>query len=259
MLFNPFFLFIIGLFIGSFLGVVSDRVPKGKSIVLPPSHCDFCGKTLKWYDNIPLLSFILLSGKCRHCHKSLSFLYPAIELITALLFVSTYSFLGSSFIINPSSLITLLFYLFIASSLIAIFFSDLKFEIIPIAILYPAIVLTIVFLFFNHSSLILNLYSGVGSALFFLLLFAITKGRGMGLGDAQLAFFMGLFLGFPNVLIALYVAFLTGGIVSFILIIWRKKKLRGSTIPFGPFLVFGTLFALFFGTQLIQKFLPGLF
>ncbi len=249
-------LFVFGLFIGSFLGVVSDRVPNNKSIVFPSSHCDFCKKKLKWYDNIPLLSFVLLSGKCRFCNKKLSLFYPIIELVTGLMFVLISVQLNLSSIIyhlSSGNIIELLFYLFITSSLIAIFFADLKYEIIPSVVLYPAVAISFLYILLNTQYLIQNsLLSALSAFLFFLVLFFVTRRRGMGLGDVQLAFFMGLLLGFPKIVVALYIAFLTGGIVSFILILWGKKKLHGSTIPFGPFLVFGTFASLFYGNLLLH-------
>src|SRR5581483_11946929 len=239
-------LFFFGLFIGSFLGVISDRVPNNESIVLPPSHCDSCKKKLRWYDNIPLLSYVLLKGKCRFCGNKISFYYPAVELTTALLFVV----IG----ISTQNITELIFNLYISASLIVIFFSDLKYEIIPSSVVYPAIVITFLFkIFFVNLTLFPPIASALGAFLFFLSLFLITKGRGMGFGDVQLAFLMGLFLGFPKILVSLYVAFLTGGMLSLILVLWGKKKLRGSTLPFGPFLVFGTFFALFFGNVLWNR------
>ncbi len=252
-------LFIFGLCIGSFLNVLADRLPQDGSVIKGRSRCDKCKKTLKWYDLIPLLSFVNLKGKCRYCHARLSFFYPIIELTTGVMFAITTFFIlnGSQFLIsNFQLLITLIYYLFIVSSLIVIFFADLKYGIIPDKIIFPSALISIAYLFFNHQSLIINhLLSAIGASFFFLLLFLITKGRGMGFGDVKYAFLMGLVLGFPNIIVSLYVAFLTGAIVGCILIIWRKKALRGTSIPFGPFLVLGTLSAIFYGEVLVQSFL----
>ena len=251
-----FFTFIFGLFIGSFLNVLGDRLPKGKSPIKGRSRCEKCKKTLKWYDLIPLMSFIMLKGKCRYCKTSLSFYYPTVELVTGILFISTafFVFNGSQFpITNFQLLITFIYYLFIVSSLIVVFFADLKYGIIPDKIIFPAIAVSFLYFLINHSSLIINhLFSAVGASLFFLLLFLITKGKGMGFGDVKFAFLMGLILGFPNIIIALYVAFLTGAIIGCILIVWRKKRIFGTIIPFGPFLVLGTFFALFWGESIFQ-------
>lgn len=265
-----FIIFIFGLFIGSFLNVLGDRIPKGKSPIKGRSHCDNCKKTLKWYDLIPLLSFIMLKGKCRYCKTSLSFYYPIVEFTTGTIFVVVTLFVLSSFefsifnfqflinsqLLNFQLLMSLIYYLFIVSSLIVIFFADLKYGIIPDKIIFPSIIVSLIYLFFIHNSLFLiHLWSALGAFLFFLLLFLVTQGRGMGFGDAKFAFLMGLVLGFPNIIIALYVAFLTGAIIGCILIVWRKKRIFGTIIPFGPFLAAGTLISIFLGNFLFQSFL----
>ncbi len=252
-----FFIFVLGLFIGSFINVLADRLPRNESVIKSRSRCDKCKKTLKWYDLIPLLSFIILKGKCRYCSIPLSFYYPIIEFTTGTMFAITTLFVVNNFqlpITNYQLLITLIYHLFIISSLIVIFFADLKYGIIPDKIIFPAIFVSLLYIILNTYYLI-PILSAVGAGLFFLLLFLITKGHGMGFGDVKFSFLIGLILGFPNIIVSLYVAFLTGAIVGCILIIWRKKRLFGTAIPFGPFLVIGTLTAIFFGDTLIQTFL----
>lgn len=258
-----FILFITGLFVGSFLNVVIDRIPRKETVVKGRSYCEFCKKELKWYDLIPLLSFIFLKGKCRYCHTKLSFFYPAIEISTGILFLLTYFFAIFNFqflisneyfnalIFNPKSLISLAYYLFIVSSFIIIFFEDLKYGVIPDKIVFPAITVSLVYLFFfNQQSLIINLFSGLGAFLFFLVLYLATKGKGMGFGDVKLVLLLGFILGFPGILLALYMAFLTGAFVGLILIIWKKKSSIKDTISFGPFLIGTSLISLFWGGQL---------
>jgi len=263
--------FIFGLFIGSFLNVLSDRFPKGEAVVKGRSHCDKCRKTLVWHDLIPLLSFVFLKGKCRYCKTSLSFYYPIVELTTGILFMLTtfFVFNGSQFfplrqvfeeqaIFNFQLLIPLIYYLFIVSSLIVIFFADLKYGIIPDKIIFPVIFISIIYLILNTQYAVLShLFSALGACLFFLFLslIKIKKRESMGIGDVKFAFLMGLILGFPNIIVSLYIAFLTGAIVGCILILWRKKRVFGTSIPFGPFLVTGTLGAIFYGEILIQGFL----
>lgn len=250
-------IFIFGLFIGSFLNVLADRLPRGESVVRGRSHCEKCKKTLQWYDLIPLASYVFLRGKCRYCHTRLSFIYPIVEITTGVLFVITTIFVlnGLKFSISDFKfLISLIYYLFIVSSLIVIFFADLKYEIIPDKIVFPAIVVSALYLILNTQYAILPyLLSALGAGLFFLLLFLITKGKGMGLGDVKFAFLMGLILGFPNIVVSLYIAFLTGAIIGVALILWKRRKMSGATIPFGPFLVLGTLTALFWGGIIFQK------
>jgi prepilin signal peptidase PulO-like enzyme (type II secretory pathway) len=253
--------FIIGLFVGSFLNVLADRLPRNESPIGGRSHCENCKKTLAWYDLIPLASFISLKGKCRYCHTSLSIYYPIIEIITGVLFVLSFLFVNRDssmyHVLSIKYTSELLYYLFIVSSLIIVFFADLKYGIIPDKVIFPAIIISLAYVILN-TYYIIPILSAVGAFLFFLFLFLITKGRGMGFGDVKFAFLMGLFLGFPNIVVALYIAFLTGAIVGCILIVWRKKKMLGSSIPFGPFLVAGSLMAIFFGDFLIQNFRQAL-
>lgn len=238
-------LFILGIFVGSFLNVLVDRLPKGESIIKDRSHCEKCKATLKWYDLIPLLSFLMLRGKCRYCHAPISLYYPTVELTTGVMFALVFIFTGFR-------IYDLGFMILLLSFLIVIFFTDLKYGIIPDAILLPASIVSLLYLFLNPNSLIINhLLSAVGACLFFLILFLVTKGRGMGFGDVKFSFLMGLILGFPNIVVSLYIAFLTGAIVGIILILWRKKRVFGTAIPFGPFLVLGTFSALFWGERIL--------
>jgi leader peptidase (prepilin peptidase)/N-methyltransferase len=252
--------FILGLFIGSFLNVLVDRIPRGETVVKGHSHCEFCKKILRWYDLIPVLSFISTGGRCRYCKHPLSLLYPTVEITTGIMFALTYLMITdpNSLIINPLSLITLLYYLFIMSSFIVIFFTDLKSGIIPDKILLPTIIVSLLYqLFIIPQSLIINLVTGIGTFLFFVIISvvfsALTKKDAMGGGDIKLAFLLGLLLGFPNIIVNLYLAFLTGAIIGIILIIWRKKSFQKATLPFGPFLVLGTIISLFFGNFIFQK------
>ena len=249
-------IFIIGLFFGSFLNVLVDRIPRGEAFVKGHSHCEFCKKELKWLDLIPVLSFLSIKGKCRYCKHKLSVLYPTIEISTGILFAATYWFvISNSLIINLSSLITFIYYLLIFSSFIVIFFTDLKSGIIPDKILLFAIgVAAFYLLFINPQSLIINLLSGVAAFLFFVIISVVfsmlTKKSAIGGGDIKLAFLLGLFLGFPNIIISFYIAFLTGGFLGIILILWRKKEFRKATLPFGPFLITGAVISLLWGNSI---------
>jgi len=250
-------IFILGLFIGSFLNVLVDRLPKNETVVKGRSHCDFCKKTLQWYDLIPVISFLSTKGKCRYCHKHLSFYYPIMEISTGLVLVLTYIFLipNQLQIFTPLSLFTLFYYLFVLSGFIVIFFTDLKTGIIPDKILIPSIIITFLYLLFvNPQSLISNLLCSVAAFLFFVIISLVfsllLKKESMGGGDIKLVFLLGLFLGFPNIIISLYIAFLTGAATGIILILWRKKSFQKATIPFGPFLILGAIVSLFFGTPI---------
>lgn len=253
-----FFIFLFGTFIGSFLGVIIYRLPRGESIVRGRSHCDHCKKTLTALDLIPLFSFFFLRGKCRHCGARLSWFYPLVEIVTGTLFVLTVLLVQDNFqfsLANFQVQIDLLFHLFIISCLIIIFFIDLKHSIIPFSIIFPAIIISLLYILFVESNVLGNhFFAGLGAFLFFLLLFLITRGRGMGFGDVVYVFFMGLLLGFPQIVVGLYIAFVSGAVVSLILVGLKLKKLKGGIIPFGPFLVLGTLITLFWGQAIISSF-----
>lgn len=256
-MFNPlftFFLFIFGLFFGSFLNVVVYRLPQNRSFFGGRSKCLKCKKEIRWYDLVPVLSFVLLGGKCRYCKTSLSLQYPVVELLTGSLFALTYFFLVQPFLYTNLSLATSLpFYLAMISSLIVIFFIDLKHGIIPDKVLLFALLISAGYLLLNPTLILPHLAGGFIGFSFLLALFLGTKGRGMGFGDVKMAFVLGLFLGPAQALLSLYLAFLTGGIVSIILILWGKKRFFGDTIPFGPFLVIGAIMALFYGEIILGR------
>lgn len=268
----PFYLlvFFFGAAIGSFVGVVVDRLSSNEPIWKGRSHCDHCRHKLHWKDLIPLVSFLILGRKCRYCGQPLSWNFFMIELLTGLAFVlAAFSiFQGSWFMIaNLQYIILALYYFALIGSLMAIFFADLRFGIIPFKIVGFAVGVCIFWflllpaLYFSPSEVTLlgfqtsflnSLGAGLGTSLFFFLLFVLTKGRGMGFGDVVYAFLMGFILGFPKVILALYLAFVTGAIVAMVLIALHKKKFKGGTIPFGPFLVLGTIISLLWGNDIIN-------
>ena len=214
------FLFVLGLVVGSFLNVVIYRLNNGLSPLRGRSFCPRCKHQLAWGDNVPLLSFLLLRGKCRYCHSPISWQYPLVELATGILTVV---------VLHTS------FNLLLTYALIAIFVSDLLYYTIPDEIVWPMIGLS-----FLISP---NLLPGLGAAGFFLSLVLLTHSRGMGMGDVKLAGLMGLALGWPKISVAILLAFLTGATVGVILVLMGKKGLK-SRIPFGPFLAGATLISL---------------
>lgn len=253
------FIFIFGLAIGSFLNVLIDRLPYEKSIQ-GRSMCDFCKHKLAWYDLIPVLSFFLLGGKCRYCKKKISWYYPTVELITAVLFVLTWMFLPKpdgiiNFRQEPSLFLFKLAYFGVISSLIVIFFSDAKYHIIPdqIQISFLTFALILVPFYGFIPELFLNrAVSAILVALPIFFLYFVTRGGGMGFGDVKLAFIIGFFLGVKQGFLALYFAFINGALYGLFLILLGKKGLK-SRIAFGPFLVLGVLFMLFFGQIILHK------
>ncbi len=234
-------LFFYGLFIGSFLNVVIDRLPRNEGIVCGNSHCEYCGHTLVWYDLVPLLSYLFLAGKCRYCKKFIGFRYPIIECTTGILF----AIVGGAFTGIPS----LVLMLAIASCLCVLFFIDLFDGILPDSVLVVLSGFAIVQKLFLAEHIIFFLLVGFLTGIGFLALFLLTRKKGIGFGDVKYAFVMGFLLGFPSIIPALYIAFLTGATVALILVVGGKKKLK-SSIPFGPFLVLGTFVNLLWGQQL---------
>jgi leader peptidase (prepilin peptidase)/N-methyltransferase len=255
-----FLLFILGSAVGSFLGVVVDRLSSRESIWKGRSHCDHCRHILGVLDLIPIASFFVLGRKCRYCHKKLSWFYPLIEVSTGVVYVAsgyvvfgTYGFLFTQL----SYQLLVLYYFLLVGALIAIFFTDLRYGIIPFKAVIFALCVSILWYFsgIHVPGLQINfiniMLSAIGAGGFFFLLFAVTRGRGMGFGDVIYAFLMGFTLGFPGVLLGLYISFVTGAVVALLLVAMKKKKLKGGTIPFGPFLVFGTIVSLLWGNILI--------
>jgi len=252
-----FIIFVFGLSIGSFLNCVIYRLAlpnffwKNLGGLKGRSYCPHCKHNLGWQDLIPILSFVILKGKCRYCQKPISLQYPLVELATGILFLLIVFYFFSDFLFS-------IFCLLISCFLIIIFVYDLKHYIIPDKIIYPAIAIALIFNTFysifiinNSKFLIQSLLSALGAASFFLIIVLVSRGRWMGIGDIKLAFFMGLFLSFPGILIALFSAFLVGAILGLWLVAFGKKTMK-SEVPFGPFLVTGTFIALFFSQPLIN-------
>ena len=222
-----------------------DRMPREEQFIKGRSHCDRCNHILSWKDLFPVVSWVILGGKCRYCHKPVPFRNTLVELVTGSLFVINYLFLSNSIdLLTVNGFIIELLWLTILCSLIVIFFIDLDHQIIPDSLTIIAVIAAALIHLIEPNTLSLQNYivSALGGAGFFAFLILITKGRGMGWGDVKFAAFMGIFLGYPRIISSLYFAFLTGAFVSAILIIRRRKKF-GQTVPFGPFLILGTLFA----------------
>ena len=258
-------IFTVGLFIGSFLNVVIFRLENKEKIVNDRSRCLHCKHTLSWLDLIPVLSFLFLKGKCRYCENKISWQYPIVEIITGILFVVIfniqYSIFNQYLIFNIQYL---LFWFYIIATFIVIFVYDLKHYIIPDKIIYPAIIITLGFNLFSNFSAqgepVLDwqfsnfIFAAFIAGGFFYAIIIITKGKGMGGGDVKLGFLMGLILGWPLVLVALFLSFILGSIIGVFLILVGKKKMKGI-IPFGPFLVLGIFIALFWGERIVEWYL----
>lgn len=247
------FVFVFGLMIGSFLNALIYRLEEGESVLHGRSYCPRCKHPLAWYDLIPLLSFVALRGRCRYCAKPISPQYPLVELTTGLLFLFVYNLVGLS--LNGAYLWA------IASLLTVIFAYDLKYFLIPDKVVYLAIGLALVYQILvgvgNVEALLGATISALSASVFFLAIYLVSKGRWMGFGDVKLAFFMGAFLGWPDIVVALFFAFALGAVVGLLLITLKKKGLK-SEVPFAPFLIMGTAIAFFFGSAIVHWYL-GLF
>ncbi|MFH1540489.1 MAG: prepilin peptidase [Elusimicrobiota bacterium] len=239
------YFFIIGTFFGSFANVVIRRLPYGKSIVKPASHCPKCLIPIKWYDNIPIVSFFLLKGKCRNCKTTISPEYLFVELVTAVYFLMAYFHFGLTSIFFIS--------LFLGFSLIVISFTDLHLKIIPDNIIILLLVFGLSSSFFNPvvNFNFLNSIKGAlfGGVLLFLIAFVgckIYKKDVLGGGDIKLLAAGGSFLGLQNIFFAFFVACFIGGIIGLFLILIKNKK-KSDFMPFGPFISIGILIILYIG------------
>ena len=266
-------IFIFGAAVGSFLNVVAYRSIHGGSIIFDRSKCPHCKHKLVTADLVPILSFIILRGKCRYCSKKISWQYPLVELSTGLLFVIV-SLQGLA--LEPEGqALNFAYTLFVLSVLIIIFITDIKSGLIPDKVIFPALAIAFIFKLLllitpflsniQHPTstiqypistiqIISDATAGVLAAAFFYLLVTVTKGKGMGGGDVKYALFLGFALGASKLAVALFLAFLTGAFLSLILISVGKKRF-GQTIPFGPFLSVGGFAALLFGNEILNWYL----
>ena len=279
-IFYSIVLFILGSCIGSFLNVVILRTHEKKTLG-GRSQCPYCKHELQTLDLVPVISYLVLQGKCRYCSHKLSIQYPLVELLTAVSFTLVFLAFNSDFVSSiwylvsgiqntKYEILNILFAFFVTSVFMVVSVYDLRWGLIPDKIILPASItaLTYQILLFvlNTRYEILNtallglgltLLTAFCVGLFFLLLIVVTKGKGMGGGDLKLSVFIALALGFPLTLIALLLAFLTGALASVILLLSGKKGLK-SKIPFGPFLALGAVLSMILGPNLWRAYLQML-
>lgn len=259
------FLFILGSVIGSFLNVCIYRIPMGEQIITGRSKCPHCGHIIKWYDNIPLLSYLILRARCRYCNERISFKYPVVEAITGIYLCLVWRYF------NSDIWLSLIYFLYGAFLIIGSFI-DIDFMIIPdritiggiaigliVSTVYPQLFHQDIFWKGFLESFISVLISGgvlygiavAGSIIF--------RKEAMGMGDVKLLGMMGSFLGWQRAVGSIFVASFIGAIVGVIIhIFFRKEKLREVKIPFGPYLSLGSVILLFWGEDLLRWYL-GLF
>ena len=244
-------IFILGLVIGSFCNVCIYRIPKNESIIYPASHCPNCNSPIKPVDNIPLLSYILLKGRCRNCGSKISIQYPIVEFLSGLIYLIIYLTYG----LNIQTLI----YIILSSALIIIAFIDLNEQIVPDIISLPGIVAGFTLSFFVPYISFINSFLGVVAGGGIILIIglagsAIFKKEAMGGGDVKLTAMVGAFLGWRYIVISLFLGFFLGALAGIILIL-SKIKSKEDMVPFGPFIVLGSLITLLWGEKIISWYL----
>jgi leader peptidase (prepilin peptidase)/N-methyltransferase len=236
-----------GLALGSFLNVVAARLPRQRSIVRPASACLACGAEIRWYDNVPLLSYALLRGRCRSCGVRIPWVYPAVELATALLVAGCFLAFGFSADAFVAA--------FFCAVLVTISAIDLEHRIIPNRIVIPAAAIVLVANTALHPSPQWAL--GGLAAFAFLFVAALVYPAGMGMGDVKLALLIGVALG-KTVGVALFAGMLAGIVPSLVLFARHGMKARKMGIPFGPFLAIGAIVGLFWGDAVLDAYLSTL-
>jgi len=245
-----FFIFLLGLIVGSFLNVCIYRLPRNQSIVRPPSHCPQCGTKLKPWDLVPVVSFLLLKGKCRYCRTKINWRYPLVEFLTGLVFFLLFTVFG----LIPFFVYSAVF----ACFLIIITFIDFEHQLILDKVNYPGLVVGLLGSLLTPGLSFVDALFGMFAGGGLLLLIAVVTRGGIGGGDVKMGAMVGAYLGWPLVLLALLLAFAGGAIVGVILII-MKLKTRKDYIPFGPYIAIGALVTMLFGQQIIQWYLGVFF
>jgi leader peptidase (prepilin peptidase) / N-methyltransferase len=239
--------FVPGLALGSFVNVVAARVPLGRSVVHPASACMSCGAEIAWRDNVPLVSWLVLRGRCRHCDAAIPWKYPVVEVGTALLVAACVAAFGLTW----EALVAVVF----CAALVAVTITDLELRIIPNKIVLPAAAFVLVAQTVLEPSVEWVL-AGLGAAAFFFVA-ALVYPAGMGMGDVKLALLLGLMLG-RVVPVALLVGMIAALLPSLVLFARHGMQARKMAIPFGPFLALGGVFGLFAGDWVLDQYLSML-
>ncbi|MFC1883131.1 prepilin peptidase [Thermodesulfobacteriota bacterium] len=242
------FAFLLGLAIGSFMNVCIYRLPLGKSIIWPPSYCPKCEKRIKFYDNIPVLSYVILHGKCRYCKVPVSWQYPLVELITGVLSLALFIRYGPTY--------QYFLYFLFASVLITISFIDFHHKIIPDVLSLPSILIGLGVSFglidIKWSDSLIGIIAGGASLYIVGFVYEFLTGReGLGGGDVKLLAMIGAWMGWRALPLIVLMASLAGTLAALIFLIYTKKGFR-TRIPFGPFLSLGAVVYLFFGNELTR-------
>ncbi len=236
---------VMGLVIGSFLNVVIWRVPRRESLVRPGSHCPGCGSAIRWYDNVPVASWLVLRGHCRDCGSRISARYPLVEIVTGIAFALAFARFGLAW--------ELLVAWFFIAAMVAVAFIDYDHMIIPTRIVLPGALVGLMASVALHPQRWWIYLAGCLGAASFMFALAMIWSGGMGPGDIRMALFMGAVLG-KYVILALFLAFLFGGVIGGYLVL-SKKRSRKDKIPFGPYLALGSVLAVLAGQTLLGGYL----
>ncbi len=247
-------IFVLGTLLGSFINVVIYRLPRHESLLHPGSRCPQCGRAIRPWDNIPILSFLLLGGRCRWCKGRIALRYPLVELAAGVVLVLVWTHATSVHGLEDSGAVVRDFAGGASFSLmlLAIFFIDLDHHIVPNAITYPGVVLGLL-LAIPQGRVLDATLSAVGAGAAFLLIAILSRG-GMGGGDVKLSAMMGAFLGWPAIAVAVMLAFLLGASAGVLVLVLRREG-RKTPIPFGPALAVGGLVALLAAGPIVQWYL----
>lgn len=232
---------LLGLFSGSFINICIHRIPSGKPLLTPLPQCPSCRTRLMPIDLIPIASYIILRGNCRYCGASISPRYPFIEFLTALLFLLVYFKIGAGTV--------LIKYILVTALLLLVTFIDLDYYIIPNSLVLAGLIAGAIFLPLTREHTLISALSGIIFTAGFLLLLNIVSRGGMGMGDVKYGAFIGIILGWPLSLLAVFLACLTAGLTGAILLITRCKRGK-DPIPFGPFLSMGTFISFMWGENI---------
>ena len=239
---------VLGLMFGSFINAYVWRVNEKKSIAMARSMCPECKVLIRWYHNIPVMSFIILRAKCFDCKKPISWQYPIVEVVTALLFMFVYYYHGLSLDVTAAFVRDL----FLVFLLVIIFLYDLKYQLIlDRTTLFVVPILFVVSLIFGWHTWQSMLLAGVIGAGFFLAQFVVSKGKWIGGGDIRLGLLMGIILGWPGILVALFLSYVGGAIISVGLLLTKKVTMK-TAIPFGVYLTLATFVTMFYGERIFS-------
>ncbi|KXG76778.1 prepilin peptidase [Thermotalea metallivorans] len=235
---------LFGILIGSFLNVCIYRIPRGASVAFPPSHCTKCNHPLKIRDIIPMISYIILQGKCRYCGETISPQYPLIEVLNGLFYVFLFNIFSFSFLFIS--------YAILISLLIVVTWIDLRHQVIPDEVMIFGFIFSLFLHLFHEARFIFNhgipgFFIGGGV----LLLIALLTNGAMGGGDIKLMAMLGFWLGWKNIILIIFFSFFIGAVVSVTLILTKTKR-RKDYIPFGPFIALATVTTVFWGESMVK-------